>query len=140
MLFYHFCVAHPLEWGFTKRSQFAGYRKFSIVQRLYTALRQRTSFWSKFPGPRKTAASTTPGLRGRMSVSQGLYADRRVPGVLVETSVEPISSLQRPRTIGDWPAFGRSLVESLALAISGVPPSFAFRIRDAGYLVRQPRF
>ena len=75
-----------------------------------------------------------------MSVIQGLYADRQVPGVLLETSVEPISSLQRPRTIGDWQAFGRDLVESLALGIFEVPPSFAFRIRDAGYLVRQPRF
>ena len=88
-----------------------------LAQRLYTALRQRTSFWSKFPGPRETATSTTPGVKGRMSVIQGLYADRQVPGVLLETSVEPISSLDGPRTIGDWQAFGRGLLESSALAV-----------------------
>ncbi len=85
----------------------------ALAQRMYLALQKRTSFWSKFPGPRETAPSTTPGMKGRMSVIQGLYADRRVPGMLLETSVEPVETLKRPRTVEDWQAFGRGLIEAL---------------------------
>jgi hypothetical protein len=87
-----------------------------LAERMYNALKQRTSFWSKFPGPRKTAPTTTAGMKGRMSVVQGLYADRQVPGMLLETSVEPVPTLQRPRTVTDWQEFGRGLIASLAEA------------------------
>jgi len=85
-----------------------------LAQRLYDALRRNTSFWSKSPGPRQTAPSTTQGMKGRMSVVQGLYADRRVPAMLLETMVEPVPTLKRPRTIEDWQSFGRGLIQSLA--------------------------
>ena len=86
----------------------------AMATRMYLALGKHTSFWSKFPGARRTAASTTPGKVGRMSVVQGLFAERRVPAMLLETSVEPVESLRRPRTVEDWQEFGRGLMRALA--------------------------
>lgn len=84
-----------------------------LGQALYSGLRKHTSFWSKLNGPRETPASTTPGQQGRMNVVQGLFAERKVPAFLLETSVEAVETLQRPRTIEDWNAFGRGLMRVL---------------------------
>ena len=80
---------------------------------LYNGLKQQTSFWSKLDGPRDMAASTTPGQQGRMNVVQGLFAERKVPAFLLETSVEAVETLHRPRTVEDWRAFGRGLFRVL---------------------------
>jgi len=95
-----------------------GPRFARLGQLLYDGLKQHTSFSSRLSGPRDSAASTTPGQKGRMNVFQGLYADRQVPGFLLETSVEPITALGRPRTVDDWQAFGPGLLRTLFQAVT----------------------
>jgi len=91
-----------------------GERFRRLGESLYAGLKQHTSFWSKLAGPRETPASTDPALKGRMNVVQGLFAQRRVPAFLLETSVEPVPTLNnRPRTVADWQAFGRGLAVTL---------------------------
>ena len=90
-----------------------GPRFQQLGQALYDGLKQHTSFSSRLPGPRDSAASTTPGQQGRMNVIQGLFADRQVPGFLLETSVESVPSLGRPRSVEDWQAFGPGLLRAV---------------------------
>lgn len=90
-----------------------------LGRRFYDSLKENTSFSSRLSGPRDSAASTTPGQKGRMSVIQGLFADRKVPAFLLETSVEPITSLGHARTVEDWQAFGPGLLRSVHHAVFG---------------------
>ena len=90
-----------------------GARFDKLGHALYDGLKKQTSFWSKLDGPRDMAASTTAGLKGRMNVVQGLFAERKVPAFLLETSVEAVETLKRPRTVDDWNAFGLGLFRVL---------------------------
>jgi hypothetical protein len=65
------------------------------------------------------SSSTTPGQAGRMSVNQGLYAERRIPAFLMEQRVEFNSKLNRYPTIEDRLEFGRQLVGAIASALAG---------------------
>jgi hypothetical protein len=85
----------------------------ALGRAFYNNLKENTSFSSRLSGPRDSPATTTPGKKGRMNVIQGLFHERQVPAFLLETSVEPVTSLGRPRTVEDWQAFGPGLVRAV---------------------------
>jgi Zinc carboxypeptidase/Cytosolic carboxypeptidase N-terminal domain len=88
-----------------------------LFQRVFQLLRDTTSFNPTSP-LRITAPTTTPGKAGRMMVIQGLWQDRKVPGMLMEQMVEYNSKLGRLPTIEDRRRFGVELIQSLYKAVS----------------------
>ena len=52
-----------------------------------------------------------------MNVAQGLYADRKIPSMLMEQMVEFNSKLGRCPTVEDRKEFGAGLVRELAEAV-----------------------
>jgi hypothetical protein len=55
--------------------------------------------------------------KGRMTVAQGLYADRKIPSMLMEQMVEFNSKLGHCPTVQDRKAFGSGLVQTLWEAV-----------------------
>jgi hypothetical protein len=55
--------------------------------------------------------------KGRMNVAQGLFADRKIPSMLMEQMVEFNSKLGRCPTVQDRKEFGAGLVQALAEAV-----------------------
>ena len=79
-----------------------------------------SSFQETRPEPRDASASTTPGMKGRMSVNQGLHADFGIPAMLMETRVSRHPKLGgRFRSIDDWQAFGAGLIRAAAATVAG---------------------
>lgn len=86
-----------------------------LVDRFRAAMTRLSSFEETRDEPRDAAVSTTPGMKGRMSVNQGLHADFGFPAMLMESRVEEHPGLGgRSRNIPDWTAFGEGLVRAVA--------------------------
>ena len=89
-----------------------------LVGRFRSAMTRETSFEETREEPRDMLESTTVGLKGRMSVNQGLYADFGIPAMLMETRVERHPELGRPRVVEDWLELGAGLVRAAAETVS----------------------
>jgi hypothetical protein len=81
---------------------------------LVARLRASTTFHD--PTSPRTTAGREPEAKGRMTVNEALFAERRVPAFLMETMVERHPVLGRPRTSADFAEFGKGLAISLASA------------------------
>jgi hypothetical protein len=88
-----------------------------LFQRVFRLLRDTTSFNPTSP-LRITAPTTTPGKVGRMTVIQGLWRDRNVPGMLMEQMVEYNAKLGHLPTVEDRRRFGAELIQSLYKAVT----------------------
>jgi hypothetical protein len=82
----------------------------------FQKLLDETSFYAP-KGARDATASTTPGMKGRMSVNQGLFADRKLPAFLMELMVDTNPKLGRPPTVADRLEFGAALVRAMCGAV-----------------------
>jgi hypothetical protein len=89
----------------------------ALGQRFWKLLDQNTAFHSP-EGPRDAGATTTPGKPGRMTVNQGLFADRKIPAFLMELMVDSSPKLKRPPTVPDRLEFGAALVRVLYEAVA----------------------
>jgi hypothetical protein len=89
-------------------------RKLGV--RLASLLKQNTSFRSPH-GTRDSPLIQTAGKKGRMTVYQGLFYERKIPAFLLELGVDQSPALRRLRTVDGWLAFGKSLVEVLAESV-----------------------
>lgn len=96
----------------------AGMKEFrALGDRFHTILTETTSFNPSRPLS-DTEATTTPGMKGRMTAVQGLYRDARVPGYLMEQRISYNSKLKRLPLPEDRIRFGRELVAAIAQALS----------------------
>lgn len=91
----------------------------ALARRFWNLLDQTTAFHSP-GGPRNSPATTTAGMKGRMTVNQGLFADRRIPAFLMELMVDSSPKLGRPPTVEDRLEFGAALVRILSEAVATV--------------------
>ncbi len=84
----------------------------AVAHDLVKRLRETTDFHDpaspRGGGGRRTVA------KGRMTVNQYLFAERKLAAFLMELMVESHPRLGRPRMAEDFSRFGRSLVECLA--------------------------
>ena len=96
----------------------------ALAQRFWTLLTEQTTFDSP-GGPRESGSTTTPGMRGRMTVYQGLFHDFGVPAFLMEQMVQRSPKLERCPTVQDRLEFGAALVRVLDETVS--PSGAAFR-------------
>jgi len=87
-----------------------------LAKRFFEALLAKTTFHPSSP-LRVAAESTTAGQPGRMTVVQGLWAERRIPAFLIEQRVEFNQKLGRLPTVQDRLEFGAGLVEAIASAL-----------------------
>lgn len=87
-----------------------------LAARFQRLLDEKTYFYAP-KGPRTAAESTTPGMKGRKTIYQELYAARKIPAFLMEQMVENHPRLHRPPTVGDRLAFGAALVDVLTRAV-----------------------
>ncbi|MEK7404426.1 MAG: M14-type cytosolic carboxypeptidase [Acidobacteriota bacterium] len=87
-----------------------------LAERLWKLLVDGASFHSP-NGPRDAPATTTPGMKGRMSVDQALFHERSVPAFLMEQMVDSSPKLGRPPTVEDRIEFGAGLVRALCAAV-----------------------
>jgi Zinc carboxypeptidase len=87
----------------------------AIGERLFRVLVDTTTFNPTTPlrDIEETAA------RGRMTVDQGLYHDRKLPAMLMEQMIEYNSKLGRCPEIADRTEFGAGLVRAVSDAING---------------------
>lgn len=88
----------------------------NLARRFHDLLVARTTFYSP-KGPRSSGLSTTPGRKGRMTVYQGLFHERRIPAFLMEQMVEHSPKLGRPPTVEDRLEFGAALAGVLSAAV-----------------------
>jgi murein tripeptide amidase MpaA len=88
----------------------------ALGHRLQKLLDETTPFHDP-KGPRDMGTSTTPGMKGRMSVNQGLWADRKIPAFLMEQMVDRSPKLGREPTVADRIEFGASLIRAIAAAL-----------------------
>ncbi len=89
-----------------------------LMNRFFRILKETTTFNPTRPA-RHGAESTTPGKPGRMTVTQGLYRDRRIPAFLIEQMIAHNSRLGRFPTVDDRREFGAGLVRAAWRAVSG---------------------
>ncbi len=87
----------------------------ALGERFWKLLVDHTSFYSP-AGARDGRASTTPGMKGRMSVNQGLFHDRKIPAFLMELMVDRNPKLGRCPTVADRLEFGAGLARAMAAA------------------------
>ncbi len=85
---------------------------FSVLKQL-----KDTTTFNPTVALRVAPESTAPGKPGRMTVIQGLWKDRKVPGSLMEQMVEYNSKLGRLPTIEDRLQFGTGLVLALSASV-----------------------
>lgn len=90
----------------------------ALARRLWQALDSTTSFHSP-NGPRNAPATTTAGMKGRMTVNQALFHDRKVPAFLMEQMVDFHPKLNRWPTVQDRLDFGPALLRALLTATVG---------------------
>lgn len=82
-------------------------------------LTARSSFLETRPEPRDWPAPDASAKKGRMSVSQGLYAEFGIPSMLLETRVSRHPKLDdRFRTIEDWKSLGADLIRAAARTVA----------------------
>ncbi len=89
-----------------------GPRVQALAQDLVERLQATTSFYD--PRSPRDSFGIEPIARGRMTVDQDLFAERGLAAFLMELMVERHPRLGRPRTAGDFAAFGRRLARCLA--------------------------
>ena len=89
-----------------------------LGQRFWRLLDERTKFYSP-GGPHIAAASTTPGMKGRMGVNQGLFHERKIPAFLMELMVDNSKKLGRCPTVADRLEFGAALVRVMCDTVAG---------------------
>jgi hypothetical protein len=70
-------------------------------------------------GVRESLETTSAGMKGRMTVNQGLFHERRIPAFLMELKTERNPKLGREATVADRMEFGAALVRAIAFALSG---------------------
>ncbi len=95
-----------------------------LRDRLFGLLTAKTSFDASRP-PRNAEPSTSPGLPGRMSVSQGLWRDRKLPAFLMEQRIARHPKLGRPPGVDDRLRFGADLVRVIWEAVRTDSPAAA---------------
>ena len=83
-----------------------------LLKRFSDALAQTKGFAASRPAS-SSAASTTPGRPGRMTVNQGLWAQRQIPAFLMEQRVARHPKLGRLPSPADRQRFGSELVQVL---------------------------
>lgn len=93
-----------------------GPAKAALIRRLWEGLHSKTSFNAP-DGPRDMPSTTTPGMKGRMTVYQNLFSERNIPAVLIELMTERNPKLGREATIPDRIEFGEKLVQVIASAL-----------------------
>ena len=79
---------------------------------LVKRLRETTNFYD--PASPRGGTGRAPVEKGRMTVNQNLFAERKLAAFLMELMVERHPKLGRPRTAQDFSEFGASLVKCLA--------------------------
>ncbi len=88
----------------------------ALMERFFGLLKDSTTF-----NPTRTvqhaAAPTTQGMLGRMTVTQGLYHDRKIPAFLIEQMITFNSKLGRYPEIEDRLRFGAGLVKAMLRAV-----------------------
>jgi hypothetical protein len=87
-----------------------------LAERVFQLLSQHTTFAPTQP-LRYAEETTTPGKRGRMTVTQGLYRDFGIPGFLMEQRISYNAKFGRLPEVADRMKFGAELVQSLAEAV-----------------------
>ncbi|MGB9604580.1 MAG: M14 family zinc carboxypeptidase, partial [Bryobacteraceae bacterium] len=92
----------------------------ALGERFWKLLVEETPFYSP-GGPRDQSRSTDPGKKGRMTVNQALYEERKIPALLMELMVDPNPRLGRPPTLEDRLKFGAALVRILRAAVEEGP-------------------
>jgi hypothetical protein len=89
----------------------------NLFRRNLTAV---SSFEETRDEPQDAPSSSTPGMKSRMTVNQGLYADFGIPAMLMETRVSRHPKLGgRFRNVEDWRAFGAAVIRAAAAAVAG---------------------
>jgi hypothetical protein len=88
----------------------------AIGPRLFDALVQKTTFHPSRP-LFSANETTTAGMKGRMTVIQGLWHDFKIPAFLMEQRVAYNEKLKGLPTVEDRMNFGRQLVEAIASAL-----------------------
>jgi predicted amidohydrolase len=89
----------------------------ALGERFWKLLDSTTKFDSP-KGVRDMPATTTAGMKGRMTVYQGLFHERKIPAFLMELKTERNTRLGREATVGDRMEFGAALVRAMAAAVS----------------------
>jgi hypothetical protein len=84
-----------------------------LGERALNLLKERTTF-NPTVALRESPATSD---RGRMTVSQGLFHDRKIPSMLMEQMVERNSKLGHCPTVKDRQEFGPALVQALFEAV-----------------------
>ncbi|HEY3458304.1 MAG TPA: M14-type cytosolic carboxypeptidase [Bryobacteraceae bacterium] len=87
-----------------------------LAERVFQILSQQTTFAPAGP-LRYAEETTTPGKPGRMTVTQGLYRDFKVPGFLMEQRISYNAKLGKLPDVADRVKFGGELVQALAKAV-----------------------
>lgn len=110
-----------------------------LAESLWEALVEMTAFHSP-AGPLDQPETKTSGAKGRMTVTEGLFYERRIPAFLMELMVDPSPRLGRPPTVEDRLEFGAGLVRALCRALtgrgSGAPLSGRQARRDADCVLK----
>ena len=96
----------------------AGPEMKALGQRFWNLLDERTKFYSP-GGARSSGVSTTPGMKGRMSVNQGLFHERKIPAFLMELMVDNNRKLGRCPTVDDRLEFGAALAQIMCDTAAG---------------------
>ncbi len=91
-----------------------GARVKALADVLVSSLRAQTDFYD--PRSPRESMGSQPIAKGRMTVNQDLFAERRIPAFLMELMVERHPKLGRLRTAQDFIDFGAGLAKSLAAA------------------------
>jgi hypothetical protein len=89
----------------------------ALARRFWQALDTTTSFYSP-KGPRNAPVTTTSGMKGRMTVNQALFHDRKAPAFLMEQMVDLHPRLNRWPTVQDRLDFGPALLRALMAAVN----------------------
>jgi hypothetical protein len=79
-----------------------------LGERFQKLLEDNSTFYDP-KGPRYATVTTTEGMKGRMTVNQGLFNDRKIPACLMELMVEKSPKLGRYPTVKDRLDFGAAL-------------------------------
>jgi hypothetical protein len=58
-------------------------------------------------------------MKGRMSVNQALFHEKKIPAFLMEQMVDTSPKLDRPPTVKDRLEFGAGLIRALCGAVEG---------------------
>jgi len=87
-----------------------------LAERVFQILSQQTTFAPAGP-LRYAEETTTPGKPGRMTVTQGLYRDFKIPGFLMEQRISYNAKLGKLPDVADRVKFGGELVQALAKAV-----------------------